>query len=415
MTKHRAESLRRPRIAFVAFQMVRSNPSGSTLIDLALALSRSAEITVYSSAIAPELAPIVKYRRIPAPSRGGLIGQLLGYYFMQALVLLWDRLRGHWSYDVVHGNDSEVFGADYLTFHNCHADCLTITFRDHLWEPLTSLKAGASNVALFINFSLRSLIERRNVARARRIYVLTERQRELATARYGAEDAKILVRPNYIQDHITLRIQHTADDRPSLRRRYGLSEGDLAAVFVAQGGWRRKGLDLLFEAAAALRDSPLRLLVVGAGGRAERSRYHRLAERLDLGTMVSWLGHQADVVPAMRAADIFVLPSFYEAFSLVSLEALAVGLPLIMTDVSGAKEVISDGVNGFVVEPTPQAIAAALRTLMADESRRQLFGEQSKVRSAEFTRERRVRELVADYFPEPPAEAKPAKVSAVPI
>jgi glycosyltransferase involved in cell wall biosynthesis len=400
MIDTRSDARHGRQLAIVAFEMIRSNPSGSTLIDLVTSLAETVEVTVYSSALARELRGRVRFRRVPVVHRGGLIGRLLTYYVSLLFVIGWDKVFGRWQFDIVHGNDSEVLDADYVTFHNCHADCLDLTFRERLWTPVTGLKAALSNFALLVNFLIRSRLERRNVARAKRIYVLTHRQAELVQRCYGANRAIISIRPNYIQQHIAELIARHTHPREELRVKLGVAEHEIALVFVAQGGWRRKGLDLLLDAIARADHPNLRLIVVGGGGRAEAAYYRLRAESLGVSRAVVWLGHQADVIAPMRASDVFVLPSYYEAFSLVSLEALAVGLPIVMTDVSGAHEVIEDGVNGYIIGRDVTTLANTLTHLASDHCLREAFASASRRRSELFTRDRVVSQMIADYWPE---------------
>jgi UDP-glucose:(heptosyl)LPS alpha-1,3-glucosyltransferase len=74
---------------------------------------------------------------------------------------------------------------------------------------------------------------------------------------------------------------------------------------------------------------------------------------------VHFAGRLADPTPAFHAADVFALPSAYESFGLVVLEALAFGLPVVVTDVGVVPEVVDDGVNGFVVTADAREIVTA--------------------------------------------------------
>ena len=116
----------------------------------------------------------------------------------------------------------------------------------------------------------------------------------------------------------------------------------------------RKGLTVLLDAVGQAPDR-VRLLVAGGtqdlveGARAQ-ARTAGCADR------VHFAGRLADPTPAFHAADVFALPSAYESFGLVVLEALAFGLPVVVTDVGIAPEVVADGVNGFVVRADAREI-----------------------------------------------------------
>ena len=112
-----------------------------------------------------------------------------------------------------------------------------------------------------------------------------------------------------------------------------------------------------------LREPRLKLFVVG-GQEGLRESYRKKCERLGLENQVIFAGMQRDVRPFMWAADAFVLPSFYEIFPLVALEAAAAGLPLIVSPLYGVEEFLINGENGFLTEPTSEAIGERLRQLM---------------------------------------------------
>jgi UDP-glucose:(heptosyl)LPS alpha-1,3-glucosyltransferase len=105
---------------------------------------------------------------------------------------------------------------------------------------------------------------------------------------------------------------------------------------------------------------PFRLLVVG-GTSDMVDGARRRAESVGVAGRVHLAGRLADPAPAFQAADLFALPSAYESFGLVVLEALAYGLPVLATSVGVVPDVIRDGVNGYVVTGTAQIRSALER------------------------------------------------------
>jgi glycosyltransferase involved in cell wall biosynthesis len=104
---------------------------------------------------------------------------------------------------------------------------------------------------------------------------------------------------------------------------------------------------------------------------------------------VRFFGYQADVRPYLAAADVFVLPSRYDTMPLAILEALAAGLPCVVSAVGDLAEVIQAGVNGLVVNPDdPIMLIEALNRLLKDPSLRIQMGAAARLRADEFdTRE----------------------------
>ena len=122
-----------------------------------------------------------------------------------------------------------------------------------------------------------------------------------------------------------------------------------------------KGFHILIEAFARLecnaRDKKFHLLLVGDG--PMRTEYEKQIECIGLSEKVTISkGYADDIRPWLWAADIFVLPSIQEPFGIIVLEAMAAGLPVIVTNDGGAKEIVADGESGFLI---PSEDAEAMR------------------------------------------------------
>jgi glycosyltransferase involved in cell wall biosynthesis len=168
-------------------------------------------------------------------------------------------------------------------------------------------------------------------------------------------------------------------DASALRSRLGIAADRLVAVFVGSE-WERKGLPSVIEALAS---APEWDLIVAGGG--DEKRYRALAQSLGVGEAVHWLGVSRDVQPVYETADALVFPSSYEAFSLVTLEAAASGLPILATPVSGVRELVTDGHSGFIISQDPNVIAARLRLLAADPALRERMGRAARAAGLEFS------------------------------
>jgi glycosyltransferase involved in cell wall biosynthesis len=171
-----------------------------------------------------------------------------------------------------------------------------------------------------------------------------------------------------------VRLAQARDARTSL----GIAEETLVAVFVGSE-WERKGLEPVIRSLAL---APQWRLVVAGGG--DRARYEALADSLGVGQAVHWLGVTSDVQLVYALADAFVLASSYETFSLVTFEAAASGLPVLATPVSGVRELIQDGQNGFLISRQPEVIAARLTELAADPGLRTRLGRAARASALGF-------------------------------
>jgi UDP-glucose:(heptosyl)LPS alpha-1,3-glucosyltransferase len=179
-----------------------------------------------------------------------------------------------------------------------------------------------------------------------------------------------------------------------VRGELGIADGDVVALFVG-GDWHGKGLALAIAAVAEASrrsQSPIRLLVVGAG---DESRFRTLAARL--GARVTFAGRRTDVERYYAASDVFVLPSWYETFSLAAFEAAASGLPVVAARVSGVDELVGDGEAGLIVERDAGELGTALADLAASPETRERLGTAARERSAEYTWERSTDAVLAAY------------------
>lgn len=199
-------------------------------------------------------------------------------------------------------------------------------------------------------------------------------------------------------------------DGSGLRRRLGLED---ARVALFAGRLEPlKGAQVLLDAAAILRKrsdfADLAVVVAGDdsgdganhGRGGERSRLERHAARIGLGSHVRFVGavphDQLAVYYAM--ADVCVVPSLTESFGLVALEAQALGTPVVAASVGGLREVVDDGVTGFLVEGHhPEDYARAVADVLDDPVRKAEMGEEARRRAGRFTWLRAVDRLAAIY------------------
>ena len=151
--------------------------------------------------------------------------------------------------------------------------------------------------------------------------------------------------PNRFPEHDRLK------RRQEWRERWELKPNETVGLLAAMN-YRLKGLDPLLHAVRVLRnrpecrDQPFRLVVAG---NSNFRRYEALAHRLGIAEAVRFVGHCDPMRNAYFAADFLVHPTFYDPCSLVVLEALACGLPVITTKANGASELLTPPLEGYVV------------------------------------------------------------------
>ncbi|HSR58904.1 MAG TPA: glycosyltransferase family 4 protein, partial [Candidatus Binataceae bacterium] len=151
--------------------------------------------------------------------------------------------------------------------------------------------------------------------------------------------------------------------RREMRGRLGIGDGARLAAFVGNG-FARKGLRFLIEAWPRV-ERGAHLFVVGSD-RAE-ARYRAAAERAGVGGRIHFAGARSDVPEIFRAVDAFALPSLFEPFGNVVMEAMASGLPVLSSAQSGVSELLPEAMKPFIVEnPTDSGeIARRMNAMLA--------------------------------------------------
>ena len=181
-----------------------------------------------------------------------------------------------------------------------------------------------------------------------RIIAPTRREKERLINFYNALPGKIGVVPCGVDLELFCPMSPS-----TARRQLGFKAHDTLALFVGRFD-AMKGLDKLLEAMSYLRNgSHLRLIVVGGDGThtPEGQKLLGLARAFGVEDSIAFVGRidQKDLPLYYNAADVMVMPSYYESFGLVSLEALACGLPVVATPVGVMDTVIREGLNGQLV------------------------------------------------------------------
>jgi glycosyltransferase involved in cell wall biosynthesis len=208
---------------------------------------------------------------------------------------------------------------------------------------------------------------------ADRIIIVAEGARKLAARNYRLPSGRLVALPNAL-DPATVRLPEGYDPSAT-RRALGVQPGQSLIAVVARLD-PRKGHDVLFQAAAALRSrhARARYLLIGAG--PAESALRREADRLGLSGQVVFLGVRHDVPAILAASDLFVLPSRNEGLSQALLEAMALGTPVVATDVGGTADVVQPEQTGWLVAPGDStALACAMDAALGNPSRARIYAD----------------------------------------
>jgi len=292
-----------------------------------------------------------------------------------ALALATARLARRPGWDVVQSHERTLVQDVYRAGEGCHR------------AYLDAIGAGGGRR---VHHAVTLALERRVFARTPAIVAISQRGAQEITRYYAVPPSRLSVVYNGVdleRFHPRLRVQH----REMARREAGVPLAAFTALFVGSG-FERKGLATAIRGFARVGDAAARLLVVGRGDVAP---YQRLADELGIGQRVVWLGARPDIERWYAAADVLTLPTRYEPFGNVHLEALASGLPVVTSVVAGGAEVVTARC-GAVVDPEDAAgVASAIEKLRGRDQVE--LAEAARAAAEPFTFARQVRALEDVY------------------
>lgn len=187
----------------------------------------------------------------------------------------------------------------------------------------------------------------------------TEGMKRMYAENYGLLPERIFVMPNWVALE---RFTAWREKRSEARTRLGIGQ-DVKIVLFLHHLSRRKGADMIEPTADLLKEEKGIEIVVAGSGPLER-------EIKGNGVRLVGAIPQRDVPMYMAAADIFFMPSEEEGFPHVLLEAMAVGIPIVASDVGGVGEIVPEALMPYVTRQNPQMFAENIRTLIHDASLR---------------------------------------------
>jgi glycosyltransferase involved in cell wall biosynthesis len=381
------------RIAVFDFKITHNNPIGSCHLAMLRALAAEHEFTVFAVEFENPCPEKIQFVRVPSPKRP-LALLFVVYHFMAPLCYLVYRLRGGAKFDLVQALESNLSFGDLLYSHFCHR-----MYLKHHWS-----KSGAKGLRgwfRWLDHKLHAWMESFTYPRAKQVVVPSRGLARELRAEFPYIENKLTVLPNPIS---LQRLQMPDEfDRSAFRDNLGFEDQDLVALFVALGQFERKGLPLLLQALGTAGMERVKLIVVG--GEADLiARYAGQAARDQIGNRVKFVGMQSDVRPYLWSSDVFVFPSLYETFSLVTYEAAASGLPIVVSQLYGVEDLLQDGDNGFLIETTVAGVREGLQRVLAlSPADRHAMGQRARLAASGCSEENFVDAWRAFYLQQRPA------------
>jgi UDP-glucose:(heptosyl)LPS alpha-1,3-glucosyltransferase len=338
------------------------------------------------AADAPGRLPMIHTHQV-SPSPG--IGPWRRIGFAAAAETLLRRLDLDVIHDMGHGWHANVFMPHGGTRGGSFRQNLLLWPHGLRWAK----RAGSAVTPRYHVF--RALERRQFTADGSRLFVALSEMVRHDMTHYHALPAE-LVRVVYNGvDTERFSPSHRTRYRERVRGELGLCD-EVVFLLVAHN-FKLKGVPAAIRAVAQLVREWKKVSLVVVGNERPGS-YLRLAQRLGCAAHVRFVGRATDSVPYYAAADVYVHPTYYDPCSLVVLEALASGLPVITSVHNGAGELLTPGVHGFLLDDTERLtpLVEAMRTLM-DPRVRAAFGVQARDLAERHDLGRNYREMLAVY------------------
>lgn len=305
-------------------------------------------VTLIASDVEPSLQsePGITWERVSVPTRAPDAIRWLVFAFK-----VWLRLTGGMRdrFDIVHLNGAIApVQGDVNTSHFVHASWKRVGL-----TPIgTGLRARYQRMVTAVC----TFCERRAYRSATRTIAVSDLVRDalVVDAATPADQVQVIFNGVDLTEFRPREVQ----DAPVLRGPLAISPADVVVLFVGDATSPRKNLDLTMRAVAHA-GPRFQLVIIG---RAVNGPYPALAERLGISDRTHFLGLRADVAECLRDADVVFCPSHYEPASLVLLEAMATGLPVVVTPTVGNAAFVVDRRNGFLLQD-PADLEGAVHVL----------------------------------------------------
>jgi glycosyltransferase involved in cell wall biosynthesis len=379
----------KPRLAVVSPFLDKRHGTERRVVEWISHLADAFEIHVYSQRVDDLNLSKIIWHRIPQV-RGPHLINYLWWFAANRLARAWDRRIRGLRHDILFSPGVNCLDPDAVSVHIVFAEYICrnrveMEFSRNppgSWPALLHRKLYCGLIA----FLERRLYTRRNL----RLILIARRTKDELRRFYGRyEEFPVL----YVGlDHEVFNSARRIADREVARKELKIAEGHFMLLLIGND-WRNKGVMVILEAMERLHDLPIQLLLVG---RENATEYQAIVKKHYLADRVHFLSPRPDVGFYYAAADAYVGPSLEDTFAQPPAEAMACGLPVVVSSANGTSEIITDGVDGLILkDPTDStALAAMIRRLYEDAEFRATIGKRAAETTQPYTWERNGEELL---------------------
>jgi glycosyltransferase involved in cell wall biosynthesis len=383
-------SARKPRLAVVSPSLDKRHGTERLVVEWISRLAPTFEIHIYSQEVADVDLSIATWHRIPKIP-GPHIINYLWWFCANRLWRAWDSHFRNLRHDLVYSPGINCLDADVISVH--------IIFAQYIQGIQAELSLSRNPVRAWPRIIHRRLYYSLIMALERRLYTDSAVPMCLIAKRTAAELARFYGRTDklcvlYIGlDHDTFNPKRRSALREEARLKIGLSPERFALILVGND-WHNKGAAVLVEALSKLRDRPIDLLLVS---REDPVPHRATIHNAGLDGRVVFLPPRSDVEFYYAAADAYAGPSLEDTFALPPHEAMACGMPVIVSANNGTSEIITHGKNGLILEDSTDvdSLAKMILQLLDDPTLYASLSQRAAETASQFTWERNARELTA--------------------
>lgn len=204
--------------------------------------------------------------------------------------------------------------------------------------------------------------------------------RRYLNAHVGQADQYVTIRSGFDLARFFLLKQDVEKKGHAFRKKLGLDDADIIIGSVSRLEPRKGHVYFLDAAAKVKKENPLTKFLI-AGDGASLEKLNKYCEEIGIQDSVIFLGHRDDIENVISAMDVFVLSSLWEGLPRVLVQSVALGKPIVTFDVEGAKEVVSNGENGYILPlKDTDALAEKILILANNPSLAKQMGEKGRAK-----------------------------------
>lgn len=383
---------RKARLAVVSPFIDKKHGTERRVAEWIAQLSSIYEIHIYSQNVHDVDLTRVTWHRIPTLP-GPHIANFIWWFSANSALRLWHaRLRGL-RYDLVFSPGINCLDADAVSVHIVFAEYVS-RVRNELFFSRNSVRAWPRLLHRRLYYRLLTSLERRVYGKRGASLILIAGRTAVGLERFYGRRAPLPIIYGGL-DHTIFNPERRLLLRESARKDLGLSTEQFALIVVSNDG-RNKGIPTLVQALSTLRELPIELLVVT---REDPAPYLTQIHDAGLDERVHFLPPRDDIEFYYSAADAYVGPSLEDTFAQPPAEAMACGMPVIVSANNGTCEIITDGQDGLILANPADAatLAAMIRRLYEDNEFSARLGKRANETAQQYTWERNGRELNAIF------------------